>query len=242
MLNSTSTRRLPKEIWVCVPRSCNYYRTKDWRTEWCHHRTGRITSTYVKEVTTAIQTNSAGKELRSVKLAHEMIKPPDLSSIGHIHIGKSLEPEGSGIFCERFTGRRSGGWWLIIHPKAHWFAASRDWYVWINDASTHTCTWTLLEVKNYHATKSLENSPYFRYGSDRLTLNSNHAHSYQVQSALAASDLTNVTFSVTDQNHFGTLCNVWILIATLQTGKIVGFSYFNTLLRCFEASLNAPGL
>lgn len=65
----------------------------------------QITSTYTKRITTAIQNNLAGKELRRVKLASKMIKPPDLACISHIQRGKLLVPEVLESFANVLRGK-----------------------------------------------------------------------------------------------------------------------------------------
>ena len=95
--------------------------------EWKVQRSKRITSTFTKDVTTAIR---KGGDARRAKLANQICKPTDLSRLAAIRRGHDLEPVAAEIFCDEM--KRVGfsticvSVGLVASPANSWTAASPD--------------------------------------------------------------------------------------------------------------------
>ena len=178
-------------------------------TEWKQHRCQRITSTFSKRVVTGINNVSRGREERRKKLALEIIRPLDISHIPHIKRGSNMEP----VAVEHFiTVRKEMGEsakcypvGFVVHPTESWLGASPDRLVKITDDHTGQQHWCLLEVKTYDPEKNIESLSYLKRKTDtsgvvNTYLCRNHAHYYQVQTALLCTGFEKSFFFVFASN------------------------------------------
>lgn len=160
--------------------------------EWMYHRSCRITSTVTKPVTTAMENERAGKEVRRRNLALRLLKSANLSHKPAIRRGKDLENVATDYFVSRMNlqGFQVSSYLVgfVIHPAENWIGASPDRYVHITRDIPPEDHWSLIQIKTFDAEKTLEQVE-FLYpvlcGDHKIyKLKKNHSHYYQMQTAM----------------------------------------------------------
>jgi len=157
-------------------------RTREQSSNWLMERRGKVTSTWVKRVCSSTDDE---------KLAAEMKNPRNISHLSFVARGQADEQAGVDYLLQVLGGDakayRIG---LVIHPDHSWLAASPDRLLYYEGE------WHLVEIKNWYETKRQRGLKDLPYLDKQQQLRKTHSYYYQVQTALAVTQMKTCYFVV----------------------------------------------